>query len=115
VIEKRRKMISSIILKDFAALIAEKLTDPDLEDCTITQVDLSVDAKTATVFFHSKDFAICLAGLNRSRKKLRMIMANSLQTRALPELVFKADKGWENANRVEQLLKMIEEKKAPTE
>jgi len=51
----------------------------------------------------------CLEGLQSAAGFLRRHLATVLTVRHIPNLIFKEDRGFENANRVNELLKKISE------
>jgi ribosome-binding factor A len=57
----------------------------------------------------------CLEGLKSSAGYLRRALAKALTVRHIPHLIFKPDRGIENAARVHALLKEIEGEKRSAE
>lgn len=92
-----------------------ELKDPRIPSVTITQVDVVDDGSFATIYVtilggakEEDEMRECLAGLTSSAGYLRRHLAKILTIRHIPALAFKEDKGLENAARVFELLKKIE-------
>jgi ribosome-binding factor A len=80
-----------------------------LDECHITQIELSPNKKKAVVFFLSPKPDEAQKSLEASASRFRRHIAQSLQTRSTPELQFKLDKGVQNAQRVDELLRTLKE------
>jgi ribosome-binding factor A len=83
--------------------------DPVLADArvTVTEVRPSPDLKNATVFvtpLGGEDMATVVAALQRARSYLRGQVAQSLETRSVPDLSFKPDLSFAHAERIDALL-----------
>jgi ribosome-binding factor A len=83
--------------------------DPVLAEArvTVTEVRPSPDLKNATVFvtpLGGEDMAAVVAALQRARSYLRGQIAQSLETRSVPELSFKPDLSFAHAERIDSLL-----------
>ncbi len=83
--------------------------DPVLTDAkiTVTEVRPSPDLKNATVFvtpLGGADMAAVVDALQRARGFLRAQVAKSLETKVVPDLSFKADNSFANAERIDALL-----------
>ena len=75
---------------------------------TITEVRISPDIKNATVFvmpLGGGETDRVLASLKRAAPFVRRRLSKSLSLRRLPALSFELDKSFDNANRIEELLK----------
>lgn len=121
--EIRIRRIESMMKDELSLLINRELKDPRIPSVSVTQVELTRDAKQATVSISlismnmtSGDPELmksCLDGLNSAKGHLRRQISRIMQLRFMPELLFKEDKGLENTLRVHELLKQLsKEKKA---
>ena len=87
--------------------------EPDLFDAnlTVTEVRISPDLRNATVFvlpLGGKDVTPVMAALKRARGFFRHELAKSMRNlRNVPELKFLADESFDNAQRIETLLRDI--------
>jgi ribosome-binding factor A len=112
------------MMKDeLTLLINRQLKDPRIPSVSVTNVELTRDAKQATVFISilslnqtSADPELmqsCLEALEKSKGYLKKSISKIMQLRFVPELLFREDKGLENTLRVHELLKQISEEKKP--
>ncbi len=126
----RRARLESVIQQELSYVVPRDIKDPRVPSVTFTAVEVTPDAGMATVFvtllgglrvdlsasederekeerIYKKKMKECLEGLNRAKGFLRRHLAGILSIRTIPDLVFKEDKGLENASRVYELLKQI--------
>jgi ribosome-binding factor A len=87
-----------------------ELHDPALAgvSVTITEVRISPDLQNATVFslpLAGAKVEEVLKGLNRSAPFLRSQVGKAMQLRYAPTLTFVADKSFDEAHHIEELLK----------
>lgn len=83
--------------------------DPVLANAhiTVTEVRPSPDLKNATVFvtpLGGEDMSTVVDALQKARAYLRGQVAKSLETKVVPDLSFKADVSFANAERIDTLL-----------
>jgi ribosome-binding factor A len=84
--------------------------DPALQDInvTVTEVRVSPDLKHATAFvmpLAGRNAPEAIAGLRRGAAFLRMEVARAVKLRAAPTLTFALDESFEQANRIETILR----------
>lgn len=84
--------------------------DPDLQGraITVTEIRVSPDLRNATVFvvpLGGGDVAPILAGLKRAKAYLRHEIAKAVKLRLVPELWFEADLTFDEASRIDALLR----------
>lgn len=99
---------------ELAELIEQELADPRLGSLTVAAVHLSGDGKTARVLVapgEEQDEAAVLRGLDHARSFLRHALAQRMDLRHVPQLVFAVDHGQKNADRVETLLERLHKRK----
>lgn len=85
------------------------LRDPALveADITVTEVQLSPDLRSATVFvvpLGGENAAEIIAGLGRSAPFLRGRIARTITLRYMPNLVFALDRAFDSADRIARVL-----------
>src|SRR6267142_1915400 len=90
-----------------------ELRDPALRDAniTVTEVRVSPDLKNATAFvmpLAGANEAEIMAGLKRSAPFLKGRVAHTVELRQAPNIVFAIDSAFENAARIEALLRRPE-------
>jgi ribosome-binding factor A len=87
--------------------------DPDLEGhiITVPEVRMSPDLKLATVYvmpLGGQDTEIVIAALNRNKKFLRGEVAHRVNLKFSPDLRFRVDDRFDEAERIEKLLRTPE-------
>ena len=93
-----------------AVLERGHIRDPDLRDVSVTvsEVRISPDLKRATAFvtpLGGGDPAALLAALARISPYLRRRLAAAVRLRYAPALTFEADRSFDQAARIEHLLR----------
>jgi len=125
--------MQAIRIAKIEALVKQELTvkirdlkDPRISAININNVKMTSDGSQLTVFFtlfgeslsHDKDYSKeikdTLGGLASSTPFLKKHLAKCLSIRHVPNLLFKYDRGLQNAIRVEELLKQLEKEKKST-
>ncbi len=90
-------------------LLRGEIADPDLsQPITVTEVRLSPDLRHATVYvrpFGAGDAAVLVAALKRHHRFLRGELARRVEMKYLPDLVFRIDESFDEAERIEALLR----------
>lgn len=117
----RIQRIQSMMKDELTLLINRELKDPRIPLVSVTEVELTRDAKQATIFISiismdssSKDPELmesCLEGLNKAKGYIKKQISHIMQLRYVPDLIFKEDKGLENTLRVHELLKQLAKEK----
>ncbi|MGE5504732.1 MAG: 30S ribosome-binding factor RbfA [Actinomycetota bacterium] len=102
-------------LRHAVAMLVERgeFRDPDLAGraITVTEVRVSPDLRNATVFvvpLGGGDVAPVLAGLKRAKAFLRHEISRMVQLRLVPDLWFEADTTFDEASRIDALLRSPE-------
>jgi len=112
----RSRRVNAIIREVLAEEI-ERLTDPRLGFVTVTGVDASPDMRHATIFVSTVDPAQIgdtLKGLTAAAPRLRAVLAREIRTKYTPELMFKADMGVIEGDRIEAILRKLGDQGPPT-
>jgi ribosome-binding factor A len=127
--------LQAVIQEELAQVVSKEVKDPRVPAVTFTAVEVTQDGSQATVFvsilggaqgghdgapplsekgakLRMKD---CLEGLASASGFLRRHLAKVLSVRHIPSLVFREDLGFENAIRVQELLKKISDTEKPSE
>ena len=84
--------------------------DPDLEGhiITVPEVRMSPDLKLATIYvmpLGGRDTDIVLAALDRNKKFLRGEVARRVNLKFAPDIRFRVDERFDEAERIEKLLR----------
>ena len=107
----RSRRVNAIIQEVLAEEI-ERLTDPRLGLVTVTGVDAAPDMRHATVFVSSLDaekFSDTLKGLTAAAPRLRAALGREIRTKYTPQLEFKPDQGVIQGERIEAILRKLNE------
>ena len=91
-------------------LIHGDVHDPELEGHTITvpEVRMSPDLKLATIYvmpLGGRDTDVVIAALERNKKFLRGEVARRVNLKFAPDIRFRVDDRFDEADRIEKLLK----------
>ena len=101
--EEIRHALSDILMRG-------ELHDPELDTVpiTVSEVRISPDLKNATVFvmpLGGSNKETVLAALNRAAQELRKHVTGRMLLRFSPKLSFRLDYSFEEANRIENLMR----------
>jgi len=91
-------------------LLHGRTHDPDLEGHTITvpEVRMSPDLRLATIYvmpLGGRDTEIVIAALDRNKKFLRGEVARRINLKFAPDIRFRVDDRFDEAERIEKLLR----------
>ncbi len=104
----RKDRIASILNREISDIIEHEIKDPRLGFVTITTVDVSIDLKTAIVYFSSLDNKTeGLETLNRAKGYIRSSLAHRIRMKFIPDLEFKIDNSFEYGKKIDALLEEI--------
>jgi len=96
-----------------ATILRERTQDPRLELLAITEVKVSPDASFARVFYRTLgDRDETVAALEKAKPYLRRRLAGELHVRRVPELDFRLDESLDRAERIDSVLREIEQDRA---
>lgn len=105
---ERRARVAALLKRELAELIAHELDDPRLKMATVTDVDVSRDLSTATVFVTCgrgrSDAAELVGALNGAAGYLRRRLSARIELRSTPVLSFRYDTTFERGMAVERAL-----------
>ena len=111
---QRQLRVGETVRHALAEILAHgNVHDPDLEGhiITVPEVRMSPDLKLANVYvmpLGGRDTEIVMAALNRNKKFLRGEVAHRVNLKFAPEIRFRIDDRFEEAERVEKLLRTPE-------
>ena len=111
--KERAERLSELIKKEIGKIIFDMLdTEPGIL-VTVTRVMTNSNLFTAGVFvsiYPSIKAPDILKKLNRSIYEIQQLLNKKLKVRPVPKIIFKYDKNPEEASKIEEVLKEIEEK-----
>lgn len=110
----RVERVAEAIKKEVSVIILEDLNDPRLGFTTITRVDVSLDLRHAKIFFsvlgQEEEHKKTQEALDSASGLIRKLIAERIQLRFAPEIMFKEDRGQEYSVRIQEVLEEIKEK-----
>ena len=124
---KRNPRTDRVVHQALADLLETEIADPRLSFVTITEVKVTPDHEYATVWYSMLDPGIVsrdprrsggdrlpephevAEGLQAATPALRSLLGQRARLRSVPELRFEPDPVVEQANRVEELLRGLDE------
>lgn len=112
----RSRRVADQIGRELASVIVTEIDDPRLRGVTVSGVDLSRDLRNATVFvtLHADaDVPAAMKALKRASGLLRARLARRLRLRSVPLLRFEHDTTLDRVDRIEQLLRGIQDEPGP--
>nr|VFK42309.1 MAG: ribosome-binding factor A [Candidatus Kentron sp. SD]VFK48212.1 MAG: ribosome-binding factor A [Candidatus Kentron sp. SD]VFK79812.1 MAG: ribosome-binding factor A [Candidatus Kentron sp. SD] len=105
----RSERMAYHIQRELAALITREISDPRLQNLTISEVRVSRDLTQATVYFtkqNTEKTEKIMEALRRASGFLRKNLAGRIRARSVPKLEFVHDDSFDQATR---LLALIDE------
>ena len=108
---KRAVRVGDQLLREIADLLLSSVRDPRIKGVTITGVDLSNDLKYAKVFYSliggEKEFVRIQKGLDSAKGFIKRELANRMELKYMPDIIFKRDLSLEEGNRMERLFERL--------
>jgi ribosome-binding factor A len=111
---QRQLRVAETVRHALAEILAHgDVHDPDLEGhiITVPEVRMSPDLKLATVYvmpLGGRDTEVVMAALNRNKRFLRGEVAHRVNLKFAPEIRFRVDDRFDEAERIEKLLRTPE-------
>lgn len=110
----KHERIEGVIRKEISEFIQKEIKDPELGFVTITDVELTNDysfAKVYVSFLGNQGSAERgLEVLNKAKGLIRSHISRKLAIKKTPELIFKLDRSLDEGDRIETILKNLNEK-----
>lgn len=107
----RTTRVAEQMKKEIAAIIEHQVKDPRIGFITITNVELSNDLRHAKIFFSSlgneEQQKKSLEGLENAKGFIRKEIAQRIQLRYAPEILFRIDNSIEHGVKISQILSKI--------
>jgi len=108
---RRQLQVAEQIHRELSTLIMFEARDPRLAGITITDVDVTPDLLIAHVYFtmlgSEEEQAAALAGFAHAKGYLRTQVAERIQQRLAPELIFRIDRSGERGERIDHILDQL--------
>ncbi len=110
---KRQERVGVQVRRVLSELVAFELQDPRLANVTVSRVEMTGDLSRAKVYIlptgGPEEMKQVFQGLEHARGYLRHQVAERVQLRFAPEIVFALDQQGINAERVQKLLDELQE------
>ena len=108
---QRQLRVGETVRHALAEILSQgNVHDPDLEGhiVTVPEVRMSPDLKLATIYvmpLGGRDTEVVVAALNRNKRFLRGEIAHRVNLKFAPEIRFRVDDRFDEAERIEKLLR----------
>ncbi|MGH9568157.1 MAG: 30S ribosome-binding factor RbfA [Candidatus Angelobacter sp.] len=107
--------VGEALKEEIGAIIEGELGDPRIALCTVTEILLGADRKSARVFLqvqgNEQEQEQTVKGVNAAKGYIRRELLQRLGVRHVPELVFLLDQSQEYGARIDELLGRIKKRK----
>ena len=113
----RHERVEEAIRKEVSLIIHDELKDPRIGFITVTRVELTKDLRFAKVFYSvlgkEEEHRKTQLALDSALGFIRSLVAQRINLRIAPELMFKEDHSTEYSVRIEEVLNQIKETNEP--
>lgn len=110
----RAQRVGEQIKKEVSDIFARGIKDPRVQFVTVTDVEVTGDLQQATIFVtvlgEEEDKEEAFQGLEKARGFIRSEIGKRIQLRKTPEIFFSFDESIEYGNRIESLLRDLNER-----
>jgi ribosome-binding factor A len=109
--ELRANRVAEQMKKELGDIISRKIKDPRVGFVTVTDVEVTGDLQQAKVYIsvlgEEKQKHNTLLGLSKAKGFIRSEIGKRIRLRKTPELAFEFDEAVDQGNRIEHLLKEL--------
>jgi ribosome-binding factor A len=116
---RRTAQLGEVLRAEISNVITRELRDPDVGWATVMEVEVATDMKFArvhvSVLGDEETQERTITALDKSRAKIRHLVAQRVRLRYMPDLEFRLDRTAERAARIEGILKDVVPPAAPEE
>lgn len=107
----RSNRVAEQMKKELGEIIARRLKDPRIGFVTVTDVEVTGDLQQATVYItvlgDDKKRQETLKGLAKAKGFIRTEIGQRIRLRKTPELMFEFDESSDYGNKIDSLLRQI--------
>ncbi len=101
----RKERVESLLKRELALIINQKLSDPRLAMITVTEVRLSNDLKNAWVYISMLEGQEeKLKVIENARSYIKRLLSERVRMKFMPEFIFKIDNSYEEGAKIDRLL-----------
>jgi ribosome-binding factor A len=111
---KRSTRVGELLREILASVLLERVSDPRLQEITVTEVDMSPDLKLARVYYavrQGADPEEVIMALDKAMGFIKQEVAREHILRTMPEFHFLPDETLDRAARLEELLESLDTEK----
>ncbi|MBM3249268.1 MAG: 30S ribosome-binding factor RbfA [Candidatus Omnitrophica bacterium] len=105
--------VAEAVRQEASLIIHDKLKDPRLGFVTVTRVEMAPDLRIAKIYFSvlgkPEDFKKTKDALDSALGYIRMLIAERINLRFAPEIIFYEDHSSEYSVRIQEVLDKIKE------
>ena len=104
----RPHRLAELLRERLALILLHKSADPRLQELTLTRVEMSPDLRQARVYYETRpqvDETRLHQALDKAMGFIKQEVARENLFRLMPEIIFLPDRGLDEAERLEQLLR----------
>lgn len=109
----RYEKVAEAIKKEVSLIVHDELNDPRIGFVTITRVELTQDLRYAKIFFSvlgkEEDYQKTQAALDSALGFIRRLVAQKINLRFAPEIIFRPDRTTEYSVRIDEVLNQIKQ------
>jgi ribosome-binding factor A len=113
--KRRVERLSDLLKTEISSILFQKMKDPRLSMCSLTDVVLSKDYRHARIYVSaigtSKNKEDCVEALNAASGFIRRELGK-LNLRYIPSLTFYSDTGAEYSQHIEELLRAVKKEES---
>ncbi|HEX7284783.1 MAG TPA: 30S ribosome-binding factor RbfA [Candidatus Angelobacter sp.] len=107
--------IGEALKEEIGAILEGELGDPRIALCTVSEILLAPDGKSARVFVavqgDERESKQTIKAINAAKGYIRRELLNRLGVRHVPELTFVLDRSEELGSRIDEILGRIKKRK----
>jgi len=111
---RRPERLGHQIRVELAEILSREVKDPRIGFATVTRVEITPDLHYARVYVSvlgtTEERERSIEGLSSAARFLRHEIGHRLELRRAPELAFILDRGAEDGERIEMLLRKVHER-----
>jgi len=115
----RLDRVQMAIKREVSSIIHDEIKDPRLGFVTITNVEVTKDMRLAKILYSvlgkDEDYGKTKAALDSAAGFIRRLIAERVQLRFAPEIMFKDDRSQEYSIRIQEVLDEIAKEAKPPE
>ena len=109
----RRDKVTESIRKEVSLILHDKFKDPRMGFVTITRVELTADLRNAKIFFsvlgNDENYKKTQEALDSGAGFIRKMLAETINLRYAPEIIFREDRSSEYSVRIQEILNEVKE------